>query len=256
MAPVGRSRDERDGRNLGAGKGSRTAMAQIIVALDLDSGPEALKMVRELGDAQSWYKVGLELYTREGPGIVRELKELGKSVFLDLKLHDIPATVGKAAAAAADLGVGMLTVHVAGGKAMATAAKEAAGDELLLLGVTVLTSLSLEDIETVRGREISSVRNEVQRLAELAIDWNMGGVVSSALEAAWIRGRSDDELAIVTPGIRGPDEASDDQTRVATPAQAVEAGADYLVVGRPVVKADNPSARLASIRQEMASVSA
>ena len=224
------------------------AMATVIVALDVESRGTALEIVETLGDGQHWYKVGLELFTREGSEVVESLADAGKSVLLDLKLHDIPATVARTTAAAADLGAKMLTLHVTGGKAMVQTASDAAEDRILLLGVTVLTSFALEDIEAVRGCEITSVRNEVQRLTNLATEWGLGGVVTSALEASWIKRRvGGDGLTVVTPGIRMPGQPSDDQRRVASPAAAVRAGADYLVVGRPVTRASDPPAALARI---------
>jgi orotidine-5'-phosphate decarboxylase len=217
-------------------------MAEIIVALDLASAEEALGMVERLGDRVGFYKVGLELYTVAGPRVVEELVARDKRVFLDLKLHDIPNTVTRAVQAAAALGVDLLTVHASGGSRMMAAARDAAGDGVRLLAVTVLTSLSPDDMGTVWGREIRSVRDEVGRLARLARLAHMDGVVASALEASWVRAQIPRPFVIVTPGIRTAGTDRGDQTRVATPADAVRAGADYLVVGRPVTGAEDPAA--------------
>ena len=226
-------------------------MGQVIVALAMASAGEALAMVDRLGDLGDFYKVGLELYTRAGPAVVEELIARERRVFLDLKLHDIPNTVAGAVRASCDLGVDLLTVHGAGGPTMLEAARSAASDRLRLLAVTVLTSLTPDEMSMVGGREIGSVRDEVGRLAELARDAGMHGVVASALEASWIRGRVGERFLIVTPGIRPAGTDRGDQTRVATPADAVRAGADYLVVGRAVTKADDPVAALAAVLDEV-----
>lgn len=207
-------------------------------------------MVERLGDRADFYKVGLELYTAAGPAVVEELTGLGKRVFLDLKLHDIPNTVAGAVRAASDLGVDMLTLHTAGGPAMLEAAVAAASDALELLGVTVLTSLTPDEMATVWGREIRSVRDEVGRLVRVATSAGLHGVVASALEASWIRSRVDEDVVIVTPGIRPAGTDRDDQTRVATPADAIRAGANYLVVGRAVLRSTDPAAALAAVVDE------
>jgi len=226
-------------------------MSHVIVPLDVSSAEEALATVDRLGESADFYKVGFELYTSSGPAVVRELVARGKRVFLDIKLHDIPNTVAGAVAAASALGVDLLTVHVSGGPSMLQAAAEAKSDDLRLLAVTVLTSLSPDEISTVWDREIRSIREEVGRLTMLARDSGMDGVVASALEASWIRGQVGDEFLVVTPGIRPAGSARGDQNRVASPADAVRAGADYLVIGRPITGADDPAAVLASILEEM-----
>jgi orotidine-5'-phosphate decarboxylase len=227
-------------------------VAEVIVPLDFASADEAFAMVDVLGDAGSFYKVGLELYTRVGPAVVTELTDRGKKVFLDLKLHDIPNTVAGGVRAASELGVELLTVHAAGGSAMLDAARDAAAGRTRLLGVTILTSLSASEIESVWGREIRSIREEVGRLAEMASESKLDGVVASALEASWLRGRVADEFLIVTPGIRPSGADRGDQSRVATPADAVLAGSDYLVIGRPITQADDPAAALNAILEEIA----
>ncbi len=226
-------------------------MSRVIIPLDVASSEEAFDLVDSLGDRADFYKVGLELYTRAGPAAVRELVERGKRVFLDLKLHDIPNTVARAVDAAADLGVELLTLHAGGGPTMLEAAGEAADGRLSLLGVTVLTSLSPDEISTVWGREIRSVREEVARLARLAADAKMDGVVASALEASWLRSQHGEGFLLVTPGIRPAGAQRDDQNRVTTPAEAIRAGADYLVIGRPVTRADDPASALATVLEEI-----
>jgi len=232
-------------------------MAGVIVALDHSSQEEALALVDALGSSGTFFKVGLELFTRSGPEVVLALRDRGKRVFLDLKLHDIPNTVAGAVRAAAALDVELLTVHASGGTSMLEAAGEAAtGEGVKLLAVTVLTSLSVAEVEAVWGREINSIRDEVGRLAELAHLHGMHGVVASALEAGWIRRALGPERLIVTPGIRPAEADHGDQKRVTTPAVAVEAGADYLVVGRPVTQAADPAVALDALLAEVAEAEA
>lgn len=226
-------------------------MNRVIVPLDVESSDEALTWVDRLGDQGEFYKVGLELYTRAGPEVVRELIDRGKRVFLDLKLHDIPNTVAGAVRAATDLGVDLLTVHASGGPTMLDAAARARSGGLRLLAVTVLTSLSPDEMSTVWGREIRSVREEVGRLAVLAQEAGMDGIVASALEASWVRSQVGDDFMIVTPGIRPAGADRGDQSRVATPTDAIRAGADYLVVGRPIMQAADPAAALAAVIEEV-----
>jgi orotidine-5'-phosphate decarboxylase len=226
-------------------------VSRIIVPLDVPSAEEAMELVDTLGDRADFYKIGLELYTRGGPPVARALVDRGKRVFLDLKLHDIPNTVAAAVRAASDLGVDLLTVHASGGPRMLEAAVQARTGDLRLLAVTVLTSLSPDEVSTLWGREIRSIREEVGRLALLARGAGVDGVVASALEASWIRGQVGDEFLIVTPGIRPAGADRGDQNRVATPAYAVGAGADYLVIGRPITRADDPAAALDAILKEI-----
>ena len=230
-------------------------MTDVVVALDYASRREALTLVDVLGNACGFYKVGLELYTRAGPDIVRELRARGKRVFLDLKLHDIPNTVAGAVRAAADLEVDLLTIHTAGGAEMMRAAAGAAENRLALLGVTLLTSLSPSDVEGTWGRAISSVHEEVVRLATLARDSGLPGIVASPQEAEAVRRRLGPDLIIVTPGIRLPGGDAHDQARVATPGEAARAGATYLVLGRAVTAARDPVAAMASVRGELNGVS-
>tara|TARA_B110000014_G_scaffold232251_1_gene194850 strand:- start:669 stop:1370 length:702 start_codon:yes stop_codon:yes gene_type:complete len=225
-------------------------MGSVIVALDFPRGDEALSLVDDLGDAGTFYKVGLQLYTAEGPSVVQALKDRGKRVFLDLKLHDIPNTVASGVRVASQLGVDFLTLHIVGGRAMLEAARDAAG-ETRLLGVTVLTSLSAVDLEATWGRKNPSVEEEVGRLADLAAQYRIHGVVASPHEASSVRSRVGSEFLVVTPGIRPAGVGHDDQQRVATPSAAIAAGADYLVVGRSITRASDPEAALYSILTEV-----
>lgn len=227
-------------------------MAEIIVALDFASGDDAMSMVDRLGSEGGFYKVGLELYTRAGPDFVRSLTQMGRRVFLDLKLHDIPNTVVGGVRAAADLGVELLTVHCSGGRAMLEAAAEAAAGRLAVVGVTLLTSLTAEDVEAVWGRSGVNMGDEVLRLGALAKEAGLSGVVASGSEVARLKSELGVGFKVVTPGIRprGGDVA--DQARVVTPAAAAASGSDYLVVGRPVTRAEDPAAALRAIREEAA----
>ncbi len=227
-------------------------MAKVILALDTASAAEAIRLVDALGAAADFYKVGLELYTRAGPSIVSELRARGRRVFLDLKLHDIPNTVAGAVAAASDLGVDLLTVHAAGGRAMLEAACGARTGPMRVVGVTVLTSMAAEDLRSTWGRDIASMSAEVGRLADLAQASGLDGVVASAEEAAELRARHGADFLLVVPGIRLAGTDRGDQKRVATPAMAVRAGADYLVVGRAVTSAADPSSALATVLADVA----
>ena len=215
-----------------------TAADRLIVALDVSSIAEAQRIVGAVGASVTTYKVGKQLFMAEGPRAVRDLLSSGRKVFLDLKFHDIPNTVAAAAKAAAELGVTMLTVHAAGGSKMLRAAAEAAAvtkDPPLVLAVTVLTSMGPSDLQEVgvSGRPL----DQVLRLASLARAAGCGGVVASPEEVADLRREMGDGFAIVTPGVRPAGSAQGDQTRVATPAAAIKAGATYLVVGRPITEA-------------------
>ena len=218
-------------------------MAEIIVALDVPSSQEALALVERLDDAVSFYKVGSPLFTRSGPSLVKSLRERGKRVFLDLKYHDIPSTVANAVASAAALDVELVTLHASGGEAMMRAAREAIGDDgPRLLGVTILTSFTAVDVEQVWAKEIRSVREEVARLTAIAVEAGLNGVVASPLEVESLKRRHGVDLLVVTPGIRAVGDSPGDQARTSTPGAAARAGADYLVVGRPVLEAADPVA--------------
>ena len=227
-------------------------MKSLIIALDLATAEEALQLVDRLGDAVDFYKVGSQLFTRAGPPLVDELKQRDKKVFLDLKYHDIPHTVARAAEAAAELQVDMITLHASGGPGMLTAARDAVGhDGPLLVGVTLLTSFTAAEVEAVWDKQIRSLREEVARLAAVAEDADLDGVVASVLEAEAIKRRHGTEFLVVTPGIRPAGGVAGDQARTATPAEAVRAGSDYLVIGRPVHGAEDPVAACRSILAEV-----
>jgi len=228
-------------------------MATLIIALDRPDAEQALDLVDRLGDAADFYKVGAELFTSAGPAVIEELRDRGKRVFLDLKYHDIPNTVAAAVRAAGALEVDLLTVHGAGGAAMLRAAADAAGPAgPRVVAVTLLTSLSASDVEEVWGRGISSLRGEVDRLAGLAFDAGLHGVVASPLEVEALKRRHGAGFLVVTPGVRPAGAARDDQSRTATAGDAARAGADFLVVGRPVHAAPDPIAALRALRDEIA----
>jgi len=232
---------------------------RLIVALDFPAESPALALVDRLDPARCRLKVGKELFTRLGPALVRALQGRGFEVFLDLKFHDIPNTVAAACAAAADLGVWMVNVHCTGGAAMIAAARErldqlsAAGAPVpLLTGVTVLTSLDANDLAAVGCP--GEPRERVLRLAELGRKAGLDGVVCSPQEAALVRRALGPQFLLVTPGVRPAGSAAGDQKRVMTPAQACAAGADYLVIGRPITGAPDPAAALAAIEQDLTAV--
>jgi orotidine-5'-phosphate decarboxylase len=220
---------------------------RLIVALDVATATAAQKIVAAVGDSASTYKVGMQLYSAEGPTVVRDLVASGRQVFLDLKYHDIPNTVGAAVAEAEKLGVRMLTVHAAGGARMLQAAVHAAGvrADLMILAVTVLTSMDGHDLETIGIR--GTVEDSVVRLATLALTNGCQGVVSSAREASHLRAELGNEFAIVTPGVRPAGTSLADQVRVVTPAEAIALGASHIVVGRPITHAADPSAEARAI---------
>lgn len=210
-------------------------MSEIIIALDLP-GDEARRLLDRIPEAR-WVKVGSILFASEGPALVRELSHRGLKVFLDLKWHDIPNTVAGAVQSARDLGIAMATVHTLGGRAMMEAAAKAAGGEVGIVGVTVLTSHTPESYSRAVGREHVTVMNEVRRLASEALGSGLRGIVCSPLEVALVREAAGSDAWIVVPGIRRPGEAAGDQARTAGPAEAIQAGATHLVVGRPVLQA-------------------
>ena len=226
--------------------------SKIIVALDYASAADALSLVQRLSPQRCRVKIGLELYTAAGPDLVRALTARGFFVFLDLKFHDIPNTVAQACRQAAALGVWMITVHCHGGPDMLRAARAAvasANGRPLVVGVTVLTSMTATQLPAVGVGD--DVATQVTRLARLAADCGLDGVVAAPTEAASLRARFPAPFRIVTPGIRMAGEAAHDQSRVLTPAAAVAAGADYLVVGRPITRAADPLAALAAIEREI-----
>jgi orotidine-5'-phosphate decarboxylase len=229
---------------------------RIITALDVENKAQALALIRQL-DKAVMFKVGLELFTAEGPALLREIKALGKGVFLDLKLHDIPNTVGEAARIGVRHGARMMTIHTSGGGDMMARAAATAGEEAeklgiakpILLGVTVLTSLKNEDLASIGM--IPDTSGQVLRLAALAKASGLTGVVCSAQEIEIVRKEVGPEFLIVTPGIRPAGAAVQDQKRVMTPALAVAKGSNYLVIGRPITQAASPADAFAKIVEEL-----
>jgi orotidine-5'-phosphate decarboxylase len=227
---------------------------KLIVALDVSTAAAAHKIVAAVGDSALTYKVGMQLYTAEGPQLVRDLVASNRRVFLDLKYHDIPTTVAAAVHEAARLGVSMLTVHAAGGGKMLHAAVHAAqlvNPALQVLGVTVLTSMDENDLGRIGVQ--GTVQEEVLRLAALALDNGCQGIVSSAREAPKLRAELGGHFVLVTPGVRPVGSAHGDQARVVTPAEAIAAGASHIVVGRPITEAADPAAEARKILQQISS---
>ncbi len=220
----------------------------VIVALDVESAGRALNLVRELGDAAPFYKVGMELYAAAGMGLVRELIESGKDVFLDLKFYDIGETVKRATSQVAETGVRFLTVH-GSGAVMRAAAEGRGGSALRLLAVTVLTSFDREDLQDLGYPcEISDL--VALRVAK-ARDAGLDGLVCSPLEVASVRALAGPAMTLVTPGVRSSGAEKGDQKRVATPAEALRNGADYLVVGRQITRADSPRDEMLRILEQI-----
>jgi len=222
-----------------------------IIALDVPSSDEALSLVAELGDACRFYKIGNELFTSVGPDVVRRVRDRGADVFLDLKLHDIPNTVAGGVRAAAAMGARLVTVHATGGLAMLRAATEAAGSDCGVLAVTVLTSLTADEVARSWGRTSVDVGDEVLRLAELAANAGTHGIVCSGREARSVRQRFGADLAVLVPGVRAEGGAVQDQARVVTPREAASAGATYIVVGRMVTAAPDRAAAMAAMHAEL-----
>jgi len=231
---------------------------KVFVALDFSTAVETLRFVEKLSAGQCGLKVGKELFTREGPELVRQLVKRNFHVFLDLKFHDIPNTVARATAAAADLGVWMVNVHASGGRAMMTAASEAlqsyGKDRPLLTAVTVLTSLSQSDLVDIGVKRTLS--EQVSALAALAAECNVDGVVCSAHESALLRQQRGSDFVLVTPGIRlesieNKAKNVDDQVRVLTPRQALHNGSNYLVIGRPITQSTDPLLTLRTINDDI-----
>ena len=231
---------------------------EVITALDVESRGEASALAGELLGVVDFFKVGSRLFTAEGPSMVKELREAGARIFLDLKFHDIPATVAGSVRAAATLGVRMMTLHTSGGlDMMKAAAGEAAEtseklgiERPLLVGVTVLTSLSKEDLSAMTTFD-GQISDLVLRLAERAKAAGLDGIVASVEEARLVKERLGEGFVVVTPGIRPSGADTGDQKRVATPRKAAEAGSDYLVVGRPIIQAPSPAESARAILQEL-----
>lgn len=233
-------------------------MADLIVALDVSSKAEVAEVIARLGDAVDFYKIGLELFSAEGPDVVRLVKSAGKKVFLDLKLHDIPRTVERAVKSGAALGVDLMTIHASGGKAMIRAAADAAatfGEKApKILAVTCLTSLDQSDLDDLGVQR--EMPNQVEALGLLAITNGADGIVCSPREVAnmnrvLVPAAQGKKVVFVTPGVRPAGADVGDQKRVATPAGAVRDGSTHLVVGRPILEAQDPIAAAHAIRAEM-----
>ena len=230
----------------------KEARSHLIVALDVPDRATALAVVDRLSGHVGYFKLGLEIFVSEGPAFVKEIVERGNRVFLDLKLHDIQNTVAAAVRSACRLGVQMLTLHAVGGKKMLEAAREAAqssSEPPLLLAVTALTSLAPEDARSIGIHE--ALPTWVERLADLAAQAGIPGLVASPLELPILRRRFGGTIKLVIPGIRPGGAQSQDQARTATPADAIRAGADYLVVGRPILQAPDPAQAADRIAEEI-----
>ena len=229
----------------------------IIVALDLPTAEEALKLAEQLAPVSGGFKIGSELFTNDGPGVVRRIRALGSPVFLDLKFHDIPNTVGKAVAAAVRLDVQMLSIHISGGREMIRAAEQAAQESAwrlghtppLVLGVTVLTSLDTNALSEL-GFDPNPAR-QVRRLANMANRNGLRGLVCSPLELVEMRQMVAPSMQLVTPGIRAESAPADDQKRTLSAREAIEAGASWLVIGRPIYQAENPRAATERILESL-----
>ena len=229
-------------------------MAELIVALDVQTREEAVAKVKAIGDPVGFYKIGLELFTAEGPDVVKAVKDLGKKVFLDLKFHDIPRTVERAVGSAGRLGVDLLTIHSVGGKAMIRAAADAANafgvNGPKVLAVTVLTSLDQTDLADV-GIAGRTPAEQVAAMARFATANGAHGLVCSPKEVGALSATLPKGTLFVTPGVRPAGAAVGDQKRVATPADAVRDGATHLVVGRPILAAADPAAAARAILAEI-----
>lgn len=216
----------------------------VIIALDFDSSEKALNFIEQFDGEEVYVKVGMELFYKEGPEIVRELKRRGHKIFLDLKLHDIPNTVKQATLSLMNLNVDMINFHIAGGLKMLSGAVEAAksvNPEIITLGITMLTSTSEEVMhDEILIKDELTLKNTVRKYAEIGKASGLSGVVCSALEVPQIKEVAGEDFITVTPGIRLDKISGDDQQRIVTPADAKMLGSDYIVVGRPITKADNP----------------
>ncbi|MEO6875129.1 MAG: orotidine-5'-phosphate decarboxylase [Opitutaceae bacterium] len=227
----------------------------LILVLDAPSPRDVIPALKQLQGTVRWVKIGLEMFTANGPDCVREVAGLGFNVFLDLKLHDIPNTVAKSVESVSKLPIQMLTLHASGGREMmqwAVKAQHQSAPNLLLLGVTVLTSTSASGL--AETGVVDTPEKQVIRLGKLAIDSGLRGLVCSPLEIAALRAALPADVKLVTPGIRPRDAKADDQTRVMTPAEAAKAGASYLVVGRPIFQAPDPVAAARAILAEISTV--
>lgn len=226
--------------------------SRVVVPLDFPNQEQALALCRQLPPDQCKLKIGKELFTRAGPALVTKLIDSGYDIFLDLKYHDIPNTVAQACKAAAELGVWMLNVHASGGSQMLQAAREAidsSGNRPLLIAVTVLTSMNEEELAAIGISR--ALPDQVMHLANMTKEAGLDGVVCSAREASQLKQALGPDFCLVTPGIRPASAAKDDQKRIMTPAAAIKAGSHYLVIGRPITRAEDPGAALAAINAEI-----
>jgi orotidine-5'-phosphate decarboxylase len=228
-----------------------SARDRLIVALDVGSRAEAISLALTLAPFAGWMKIGLQLFAAEGPDLVRAIRETGAHVFLDLKLHDIPNTVARAVESVAGLDAQMLSLHLTGGGEMVRAAVAAAPENLLLLGVTVLTSADSETLREIGM--VEDISRQVVRLAGIGAACGIGGIVASAQEIGGLRKALGQNLKLVIPGIRLRGSEEQDQKRIMTPAEAINAGADYLVIGRPITAAPDPAIAATKILEEIES---
>lgn len=219
----------------------------IVVALDVPDLDEAVTLATQLRDHVGWFKVGLELFAAHGPAAVEAIRPHGP-IFLDVKLHDIPTTVERASRRFASLGVGLMTVHASGGAQMVEAAVRGLGDEGEVLGVTVLTSTSDAELAAIGSPHASE---QVPRLAHLAVEAGAPGLVCAPQDVAAVRSEVGDAIRLVTPGVRPAGSGDDDHARAATPAEAIASGADLLVIGRPITRADDPVAAARAISMSL-----
>ena len=230
---------------------------RIIVALDFDTAKQALELLACVDPALCRVKIGKELFTACGPSLVKDVCALGFDVFLDLKFHDIPNTVASAVRVAANMGVWMVNVHASGGLVMMERARQAldsfGSDRPLLVGVTVLTSMAKPDLEQIGVQ--ANPEEQVSKLAFLSRDAGLDGVVCSAAETRVLRAQLPDEFCLVTPGIRRAEDASEDQKRVVGPAEAISSGSSYLVIGRPITRAESPEIALQEFISAIAGLS-
>ena len=225
---------------------------KLILALDLPDRESALEMLNGLKGSLEWVKIGLQMYLRYGASFVREVADMGFKIFLDLKLYDIPNTVSSAVASLADLPISMLTIHTHGGREMMEAAVKKAKEtnpDLLVLGVTVLTSFNAEGLAETGVSKAPAL--QVEHLAELAVASGMKGLVCSPLELEMLRANLPEDIVLITPGIRPAGSSADEQKRIMTPLLAAQAGSSYIVVGRPILKAENPAEAAKAIIKEI-----